>query len=208
MKWTLLLLSLSVIVASAGHAQSVVPEPPISLFFSATTEEVSILVCPAGDGYAIANAMGFGGYTVDATLTTTLLDYQGIPVVFFPADRIWIEVEGLIFCEDGNIADHDSDFNGQTDFSLPLKGGGCAEDAETWGMLDGQPFGGSPNPLLNLNYNSADMNGDQVVNLTDVVLFADYYGGTYGYCADFYWDGVINLSDLVLFAPHLGHICP
>ncbi len=208
MKRTLLLLSISLFFASAGLAQSVVPEPAISLFFSASTEKVSILVCPAGDGYAIANAMGFGGDPVDATLTVTLLDYQGIPVAFFPADRIWIEVAGLVFCEDGNIADHDSDFNGQTDFSFPLKGGGCAEDAETWGILDGQPVGGSPNPLLNLNYNSPDMNGDLVVNLTDIVLFADYFSGTYGYCADFYWDGVINLSDLVVITPHLGHSCP
>lgn len=51
----------------------------------------------------------------------------------------------------------------------------------------------------------ADLNGDGVVNLTDVVMFAsDYYLGTNPPRSDFNGDGIINLTDIVLLAQSLG----
>jgi len=56
-----------------------------------------------------------------------------------------------------------------------------------------------------------DLNNDGVVNLTDVVIFSDFYNryfflGEYEPRADFNNDGKINLTDLIIFAPHVGTI--
>jgi hypothetical protein len=65
--------------------------------------------------------------------------------------------------------------------------------------------GGNPAGLEML-FNSSDISGDRVVNLTDLGLFAGDFGGT-AYRSDFRWDGVVNLSDLGLFADTFGTAC-
>ncbi|MDX2472329.1 MAG: hypothetical protein QNL91_01345 [Candidatus Krumholzibacteria bacterium] len=60
-----------------------------------------------------------------------------------------------------------------------------------------------------ISYNSPDINGDGVVNLTDVPLFAgDFHGGAYDFRSDFHYDGIVNLSDVVHMAQGLGSSCP
>ena len=70
---------------------------------------------------------------------------------------------------------------------------------------------GSPIELtspVDLGFNSPDINGDLLVNLTDVQTFtADYYGG-YLFRSDFHRDGIVNLSDLAPLAYAIGAACP
>ena len=88
-------------------------------------------------------------------------------------------------------------------FSGPFPAGGCG-----WGvdvMIAGIPL---IQPPLDLHFTSPDFDGNQVVDLTDVVLFAASYFGNYGDCFDLHHDGSVNLSDLVVLAEHWGHHCP
>ena len=48
--------------------------------------------------------------------------------------------------------------------------------------------------------NSPDLNGDLLVNLADLSLFAQDYFGPYNYRSDLRWDGDLDLGDLVVFA--------
>ena len=60
-----------------------------------------------------------------------------------------------------------------------------------------------------MSYNSPDINGDLIVNLTDISLFAvDFFGAVYMYRSDFNYDGAINLTDLAMLAPTIGVPCP
>jgi hypothetical protein len=56
---------------------------------------------------------------------------------------------------------------------------------------------------VTLTLRSTDINGDLIVNLTDIVLFTQVLGGEYRSYADFRPDGVINLSDIVAMAQAL-----
>ena len=59
-----------------------------------------------------------------------------------------------------------------------------------------------------LKHNSPDINGDLIVNLIDVSLFAQGYFSDYSFRIDLRYDGVINLADLSLFAQGMGAACP
>jgi hypothetical protein len=61
---------------------------------------------------------------------------------------------------------------------------------------------------LDIQFNSADINGDLVVNLVDLGTFSADFNGPYHYRSDFFWDGILNLVDLGQFAPAFGAICP
>lgn len=56
-----------------------------------------------------------------------------------------------------------------------------------------------------LSCNSADINTDGVVNLSDLGLFSSVLYGTYDVSCDYNFDGVINLSDGGYIATHNGH---
>jgi len=192
----------------ATAAWAGIPDPDNSSFTSAATDDVSILVCPLGDGdsFSGAQAFGLGPGTANALITVTLLDINFVPVVNYPREDVWLEANGLCYCPDGNIADANTDANGMTQFDLPLRAGGCSDDGSTVIWVNGDAINNPP--LDHLLYNSPDMNCDLVVNLTDIVFFSQVYYGAYDYCADFYWDGSINLSDIVFLAQHNSHACP
>ncbi len=60
-------------------------------------------------------------------------------------------------------------------------------------------------PLL---FNSPDLNADLVVNLTDVVEFAeDFFDADYEFRSDLYFDWAVNLSDLSEMAGAIGTAC-
>ena len=60
---------------------------------------------------------------------------------------------------------------------------------------------------LALSFNSADLSGDGVVNLSDAGGFAAVLGTT-AYAGDFNFDGVVNVSDAGFMANGLGAACP
>jgi len=194
-------------IALASTAWAGIPDLDNSTAVTAATVPVSVLLCPAcdGDPFSAARVYG-GGSTHDATITVTLLDINFIPVVGYPAEDVWFDATGLCFCTDGNIADYDSDASGQTQFATAPCGGGCSPDADTVIYINGEAL--HQPAITGISYNSPDMDCSLVVDLTDVVMFAGIFYGSYDYCGDFYWDGVINLSDIVVLAQHLGHVCP
>ena len=199
------ILSGALVLGIAGLAGAGIPNLDNSTAVTVGST-VSVLICPAGDGDRLDAAQACDGTTVDATITLTILDINFDPVVGWPAEDAWIQANGICLCTDGSIADAPTDLAGQTTFSGTIEGGGCSDDSSTNIFIN--PFGLLNQPGLPIWFNSPDFNCDLVVNLTDVVLLAGYYFGSYGYCADLYCDGVINLSDVVVFTPHFNHACP
>jgi hypothetical protein len=63
-------------------------------------------------------------------------------------------------------------------------------------------------PGMDIQFNSADIDGNLIVNLSDVGTFAIDYNGAYNYRSDFRWDGMINLADVGNLASALGAACP
>jgi hypothetical protein len=180
---------------------------PICEIACAASEQVSLCVYPDGDGSRngdrLDECFAYGGNTSDATITLLLRDQNYDPVPYFPAEDMWLETEddGMVLCPGGSIADSDTDINGMTTFSGSLRAGGSGAGI----LINGFTCWVAP---LDIKVNSPDLDGDLFINLTDVVLFTDYFYEAYGYAADFYWDGVINLSDIVMLSFGMGSACP
>jgi len=201
-----LLICGTMLIASAAGAG--IPDLDCSNAVTAAVEQVSVCSCPQGDGFSLANCMTYPAHPdQDATITANLCDINGDPVLLYPASDIWLESgdltkAGIVFCAGGTNADNDTDINGDTTFSNTLFAGYSGAGALV--VVNGSII----NAPLDILFNSPDINGDLIVNLTDVILFAqDYYTG-YNYRSDFYWDGNLNLSDIVLLAVHNTHDCP
>lgn len=169
------------------------------------TEDVSVMICPVGDGYAFSAAMAFGGEIVDATIEVYVRNWVGEPFPFYPRLDIWLGDPNLCFCPEGNLADFDTGTDGYSQFAFSLLGGGCSGSFELGGYLAGTPF--IQNPLPHIRVNSPDLNCDLLVNLSDLASFAGAYFSGVTYCVDYYWDGVADLRDLAAFAQHYGHEC-
>jgi hypothetical protein len=185
---------------------------------SATTaagQQVNVFVIPDGQGFLMTEARAVTTLpqdVVDATITVTLLD-AGMNAVFaYPFEDLWLEtsLSGLVACPNGTIADASTDINGQTTFTGPFYAGGHS-DLGLGEMTQVVVNGGSLPAASNLNilFNSADMDGNGLVDLTDVSLFSTaYLGGVYDFSADFFFDNALNLSDLVLFSGAVNIGCP
>jgi len=167
----------------------------------------SLLVVPDGNGNTFTEAHDEQGDVVDATITLHLRDSQGMPIPLFPREDLWLETVdgGLVSCIWGLIADDHTDHNGMTQWIEPAIAGGYSE-GPVLVFVNGSPL--TSNNGLPLSFNSPDINGDLVVNLADVVIFAgDYFSG-YQFRSDLVRDGVLNLSDIALFSLHIGAHCP
>lgn len=199
------LLVCSMVLGLASVAWAGVPDTGESYAITDATAQVSVMVCPNGDGFRIDDCQYFGGAAADATIHLYVRDAFGDPVAFYPAADMWLESEtkAIVLCPGGSTADADTDINGETEFTNALFAGCCGDGALI--IINGQAIA---QPALDFKFNSPDISCDGVVNLTDVTLFAVAYYNPYDYCADFYWDGVMNLSDIVLLAQHNGHECP
>ena len=165
---------------------------------------VSICNRPDGLGQSLAEA--------GATVYVWITDFGGDPLQGFPAEDIWLECvcSGTFgTCNPcGACADHSTDPNGMTVFADPLEAGGwCYEEGDSCFQVVVALFE-FPVPNMNLYMNSADINGDLVVNIQDIAYFTQTLYGEYQYRADLMWDGVINLSDAVLMTQGNGMACP
>ncbi|MFH1843139.1 MAG: hypothetical protein ABIF77_08005 [bacterium] len=198
-----LLVCGTLLIASAAVAG--IPDQDCSSAVTAAAQQVSVYSCPQGDGNPINGCMAYPGVTnVDATITANLCDINGDPVFLYPASDIWLEsaTKGFTYCAGGTNADADTDINGDTTFSNTLFAGFSGSGAVV--VVNGTVI----NAPLDILFNSPDIDGSLVVNLTDVILFAQDYYGAYNYRSDFYWDGNLNLSDIVILAVHNTHVCP
>ena len=168
------------------------------------------MIRPDGGGWPLSNVMLFGGDRTDATITLTLINWIGDPVVNYPAENMFlVACCDLTPCWVGTIADANTNALGQTTFSNSLMAGGSGSGAQV--MIGTWPTPEFPIPITGgdlFQFNSPDINSDAIVNLSDVATFAGDFFGEYHYRSDFFWDGMLNLSDIVLMAQGVGAACP
>ena len=201
---------ITLMVSAASFATAGVPDTALSTAVRAYGgPEVAVMFnIPNGGGNAFTSAAIIGG-TVDATITLTLLDGGGAPIGNYPFEDCWIESadSGMVACTGGSTADFNTNaVTGVTTWVTALQAGGSSE-ALTVVMVAGSAITSSAG--MAISHNSADINGDGSVNLTDVPLFAgDFYGGVYAFRSDFSYDALVNLSDVVKLAQALGASCP
>jgi len=203
------LFLITIMVGAASFATAGVPDHALSTAARAYggPETAVMFNIPNGGGDAFTGASIIGGI-VDATITLTLLDGGGVPIADYPFEDCWIESadSGLSACTGGSTADANTNASGVTTWVTPLQAGGSSE-ALTVVMVGGSAL--TSGAGLAISHNSADINGDGSVNLTDVPLFAgDFYGGLNPFRSDFSYDGSVNLSDVVKLAQALGANCP
>jgi hypothetical protein len=204
------LMGLMALSLLASTAWAGIPDLTLSTAGTAAGARVSVYTLPSGGGHGLNDCYLSGGTKTDATITLTLVDSNGDGIYLYPACDMWLEssLGGLALCEGGSCADGGTDYDGVTTFSNPVFGGkqttpGGGELCQV--IINGSALAG---PGMDIQFNSPDVNGDLIVNLTDVVLFAGDYYGAYAYRSDFYFDGTVNLSDIVLLAQGSGAACP
>lgn len=209
---TLILLMVMVGVAPLRSAE--IPVLPYIEFTIATEGPLSLLCSPDGSGLPMTQAFNSAGQSVDGTITMILYDDSppwGTPVAFYPNEDIWLtDISGsLALCPGGSIPDHNTDINGMTSWTKALNVGGYVEPVDG-NQLAIMVVGWIPDDayLPDFRINSADINGDLVVNLTDVARFTMDYYGSYTYTNDLHWDEVVNLSDVAQLARAFGARCP
>ena len=205
----------TLIIGAASFATAGVPDLNLSGATAANgATQVVLYSTPNGSGAGFAGAVAVGGGVTDATIQLTLLDGAGAPIVNYPFEDLWLESgtfvdtdnPGLSGCTGGTTADGSTDAAGMTSFSVPMNAGGWSLDPSVV-VVNGAPLTGSaPMPIW---HNSADVNGDGNINLSDVQLFAgDFFDVSYKFRSDFVFDNIVNLSDIVPLAQGVGSSCP
>lgn len=193
----------ALVVSLASMAWAGVPDLTNSIAETDAPAGTSVYVLPNGTGTAFTEAFGPDGSSVDATITLTLIDTEGNPIFLYPFEDLWLEAGGnFAYCEGGTVADQSTDEMGMTMWTNPLNAGGSSAGSQTQVFVAGSALAGG----LDITYNSADLNGDLLVNLSDIVPFTQMLAA-YDYAGDFNNDGVINLSDIVRFTPGIGSSC-
>jgi hypothetical protein len=199
------------VVGIASVAFAGVPSLTGSSAVSAETAPVSVYSMPNGAGDQLNGCYLYGGTVTDATITLTLVDATPNPIVLYPFEDMWLASEfgGMVACPGGTVADGGStDVLGQTTWAGALNAGGHSDYDGGEGciiIINGDALTQAALPIY---FNSADINGDLVVDISDVTLFAGDYFGVTAYQSDFYWDGTLDVSDVVKLAPAYGVACP
>jgi len=198
----------------AAYVCAGVPPPLPEWATIAYPDEVSVFITFDGDGNrldACRTMTSSPGTTVDATITITAIDmFTGVPIVGLAAEDFWLETDaaGLTLCAIGFAADGPTDGDGITTMTGAPLGGGYSNreaDEETYVVCMGDRVHSNG---FDLRFNSADINGDLMVTLHDVILFCQLFGThEYHYAIDFYFDGVIGLSDLIYFMQSMNTQC-
>lgn len=166
---------------------------------------VNLLVVPDGSGPPFTQARRADGTIVDATIELVLTHPCG-PFANFPREDIWLETSGrgFVACAGGTIADTDTDAEGRTRWTLPLRAGGFSP-APCGIVINGSTPPGMP--PISLSFKSPDLNGDLAVTLSDVSAFALSGGMGYNFVSDLYADGEVNLADVPVLVRSMGARC-
>lgn len=203
---------IALLVGAASVASATTPDLTLSTSSRADGSAATAVVfnLPDGSGAAFSDAVSDAYAPIDATISVTLLNANGIPVPNFPMEDLYLvnddgsEFGGLMVCGGFATADANSDANGMTQWANPLLAGGNSA-ALTVIMVSGAPLESSAGEAV--SFNSSDINGDLEVNLVDVVQFAGDFGG-YTFRSDFRYDGVLDLLDVVILGQTQSVDCP
>jgi len=176
--------------------------------FQLPSDEIMILIHPTMDAQMIIDSSSTYEDPIDVRVGYSDLDPWGMCyfIEAMPeAEEVMVvaldDVPDLNLLEAPLILDSPpSGDGGYTTVSLAgLRGGGytSGNGANFLGTVSG--FDGCPfETMFNVTIRSTDINGDLVVNLSDIVRFTEaLYSDQYFDWADFTTDGVINLSDIV-----------
>lgn len=174
----------------------------------ATWASLFVLPDGSGPGFDACYVLNGGGYETDAVVLVTVIDPLHGILAGYPAEDLWLEgvSGGVAVCGGGSlIADGPSNAQGVMTFArAPTAGGWNANGLRLY--FNGMAWMG---PDLPIRVNSADINGDGRVNLSDSGFFGtDLFVGPYNYRSDFNADDTINLSDVGYIATNIGANCP
>jgi hypothetical protein len=186
----------SMLLGLTGLSMAGIPDDVNS---TASSAGGTVLITPAGLGNTLAS--------VGATISVNVRDANNDPIAGYPFQDIWADDIGngdIALCQGGSTAAGNTDSNGDTTISGVIAGGGFTQ-AGMQVYLAGQPLAG---PVLPINANSCDINGDLIVNLNDIGTFAIDFNGAYNFRSDFVADGILNLADVGALAIHNGEVCP
>ncbi len=198
------LCTLAILAALTCTATAGIPDLGMSDWSCRTDQDVTILICPAGDGIPLDAAWPVGGGDpVDATIDVWVRDGNGTPVAYFPFEDIWLDGPHLYLCPGGSVAEESTDPQGHTYFRTLFAGGTAFGDQTV--RINGDAISGH---VPNMRLVSPDVHPDLVVNVTDLVIMAQSLYGSYNTAADLDSDGQINLTDVVLLIQHYNHTCP
>ncbi len=203
----------ALVIGSAVFAVAGVPDLQQSTAVRANTSvnTISVFSLPNGGGRPFANGFLPGGAPGDARITLTLLDGLGVPINNFPFEDMWIASAGsgaqtgLTSCGGNATADFNTNVNGVTSWQAAMFAMGQSSTV-CLVTINGDPL--TSNAGLLINFNSADINGDGVVNLADGGFFSQDVAGAYNYRSDFNFDGAINIGDAGYMSNGLGTVCP
>ena len=192
-----------VAVGMTGLAMAGIPDLDNS---SASSPTGCIEISVDGSGTAI----GAAGMTV----TVTVLDGNGDPVVGYPFQDVWLgDTLGgteIVLCNGGSTANGNTNASGVTFITGAVAGGGTT----TTGMnvyLAGAPLNGV---ILPISASNPDLNGDLAVTTAGDLQpvpggFANLYlNGVYDSEDDFNFDGTENLLDVTRFAGQWAAVPP
>lgn len=200
------LLSWQMMPANVGTANSGIVDP-----CSSTADAIGccLYVCPAGDGPEMA-ACG-------SIISIQAKDQTGAPIAGIPAADFWVEgcTGGMVLCGGSGSSNADSASNdqGRTTMSGAIAAGGC--DIGLNVVIQGvvvkdQLTNCTTNKCLVYQISSPDINGDLIVDIIDLSLFAVGYTSPpkpYNICFDFNCDGSVDIIDFSIFAQHYLHSC-
>jgi len=192
------------LILAAVPALANIPYPDLcQLNNPAGTDGATVFTLPNGAGSAFTNAK-LNGTTVNATLTLIVVNSDGNPIASYPAEDMWLVTTagGLVTCSN-QYADGPTNANGEAVWQQPLNGGGNSLAEAAQAIIAGDPV---PDTAL-VHFVSADINGDLVVNLSDITVFTQALN-TFNPDADFNNDDVVNLSDITLMTQGIGTVCP
>jgi len=194
----------SLVMGAVSMAVAGIPDLTLSTAVTAASTQVSVYSTTVpGTGNSLLQARTVAGAVMNATITLTLKDGNGDPIAFYPMEDMWLagSLGGFVSCTPC-LPNAGTDALGVATFTAANLGKGHSNrngGEKTQVLISGTPLAVAQN--LNILYNSADINGDNVVNGLDLGLFVTALKGLAAdnYGADLQYDGAVNGLDLGIF---------
>lgn len=197
-----LVLAAGLILGLASLAMAGVPDAGQS---EVSTAGGSVTITPAGNGQTLLSR--------GAGIDVTVRDANGLAIPAYPAQDIWVDDNGsgdINLCQGGSTADADTDENGFTTITGLISGGGYTQlgmSVYVSGVALTLNPDGTGGTSFSLDVNSPDINGDRIVDLSDIALFSGDLVA-FNFRSDYNHDTVVDLSDIALFSGWIGEVCP
>ncbi len=197
-----LVLVAGLILGLASFAMAGVPDAGWSEVSSAGGV---VTITPAGNGQSLLSR--------GAGIDLTVRDANGLAIAGYPFQDMWLDDNGsndINLCQGGSTADADTDANGFTTITGIIRGGGWTQagmSVYVSGIAITLNNDGTGGTTLNIDVNSPDIQGDRVVDLSDISLFTGDLV-TFHFRSDYNHDGIVDLSDISLFSSWIDEVCP